>query len=87
MSLFISELSGVHFTGGSLNPARSFAPDLVLMNFASHHWLYWAGPYAGALLAAALYKLLKTLEFEKANPGQDASTVEGGNSDEGHVRI
>lgn len=57
------------------------------MHFESHHWIYWAGPYAGSILAASLYKLLKILEFEKANPGQDASTVDAGNSDEGEVRI
>lgn len=57
------------------------------MSFAAHHWIYWAGPYVGGVLAAGLYKLLKILEFEKANPGQDASTVDGDNSDEGQVRI
>lgn len=87
LSLFISEPSGVHFTGGSLNPARSFAPDLVLASFAKHHWVYWAGPYSGAVLAAGLYKLLKSLEFEMANPGQDASTADEANNQEGGVRI
>jgi aquaporin rerated protein, other eukaryote len=57
------------------------------MDFASHHWIYWAGPYSGSMLAAGLYKLLKILEFEKANPGQDANTVDASNSDEGQVRI
>ena len=33
LSLFIAELSGVSFTGGSLNPARSFGPALVLGDF------------------------------------------------------
>jgi aquaporin related protein len=87
LSLFISELSDVHFTGGSLNPARSVAPDLVLANFAPHHWVYWAGPYAGAVLAAGLYKLLKSLDFEMANPGQDASTADEADNQEGGVRI
>jgi hypothetical protein len=44
----------------------------MFIDFASHHWVYWAGPYTGSILAAGLYKLLKVLEFEKANPGQDA---------------
>lgn len=78
LSLFISELSGVSFTGGSLNPARSFGPALVLMSFPSEHWIYWAGPVAGTIGAAGLYKFLKVLEYERANPGQDGSGSEGG---------
>lgn len=73
LSLFIAELSGVSFTGGSLNPARSFGPALVLGDFPSEHWLYWAGPAVGAILAAGLYKFLKILDYERANPGQDAT--------------
>lgn len=33
LSLFVAELVGVYFTGGSLNPARSFGPALVNRNF------------------------------------------------------
>ena len=80
LSLFISELSGVSFTGGSLNPARSFGPALVLMDFPSEHWIYWLGPAVGAVLAAGLYKFLKILDYERANPGQDASESAQGSS-------
>lgn len=84
LSLFIAELSGVRFTGGSLNPARSFGPALVLMDFPSEHWIYWAGPAAGAVLAAGLYKFLKILDYERANPGQDASGRDG---EDGRIRL
>ena len=73
LSLFIAELSGVSFTGGSLNPARSFGPALILGAFPPEHWIYWAGPAAGAVLAAGLYKFLKILDYERANPGQDST--------------
>lgn len=76
LSLFIAELSGVSFTGGSLNPARSFGPALVLMDFPKEHWIYWAGPAVGAVLATGLYRFLKVLDYERANPGQDASGQE-----------
>ncbi|KAK5173440.1 Aquaporin-1 [Saxophila tyrrhenica] len=84
LSLFIAELSGVRFTGGSLNPARSFGPALVLMSFPKEHWIYWAGPASGAVLAAGLYKFLKILDYERANPGQDASGRDG---EDGRIRL
>lgn len=71
LSLFIAELAGVYYTGGSLNPARSFGPDVVLATFEDYHWIYWIGPLLGALLASGFYKLMKGLEYETANPGQD----------------
>lgn len=45
-------------TGASMNPARSFAPDLLLGRF-SHLWVYVAGPLAGALIAVLAARLLR----------------------------
>jgi aquaporin Z len=45
-------------TGASMNPARSFAPDLVLGDF-SHYWPYLLGPLAGALMAVAAAFVLR----------------------------
>jgi len=70
-ALFIGELAAVFYTGGSLNPARSFGPAAVLHDFDSNHWVYWVGPFIGTLLAVIFYKLIKILEYEMANPGQD----------------
>ncbi|GAA5934648.1 uncharacterized protein JCM15063_003031 [Sporobolomyces koalae] len=64
LALFIAELLGVYYTGGSLNPARSFGPDVVLASFASYHWIYWLGPVLGSTLAAGFYRFIKWLEFE-----------------------
>ncbi|OLN92261.1 Aquaporin-1-like protein 1 [Colletotrichum chlorophyti] len=71
LTLFIAELVGVQFTGGSLNPARSFGPCVITATFESEHWIYWVGPFFGALLAVIFYKFIKTLEYEMANPGAD----------------
>ncbi|MBE7179755.1 MAG: aquaporin [Terriglobus roseus] len=62
---------GVYYTGGSLNPARSFGPAVVIGHFDGYHWLYWVGPFLGTLVAVVFYRLIKTLEYETANPGQD----------------
>lgn len=71
LALFIAELSGVYYTGGSLNPARSFGPCVVVRTFEDYHWIYWIGPLLGSLLASGFYKFIKMLEYETANPGQD----------------
>ncbi|CAH0605011.1 unnamed protein product [Chrysodeixis includens] len=49
MSLVAGEL-----TGASMNPVRSFGPALWSGNWTSH-WVYWAGPLGGSLLATAGY--------------------------------
>lgn len=46
--LFASPVSGA-----SMNPARSFGPDVVAGNLSSY-WLYLVGPVAGVLLAVVL---------------------------------
>jgi aquaporin related protein len=71
LALFIAELVGVYYTGGSLNPARSFGPCVITGIFDKEHWIYWAGPAIGAILAVIFYKFIKILEYEVANPGQD----------------
>ncbi|KAL3427718.1 aquaporin-1 [Phlyctema vagabunda] len=75
LALFIAEMVGVFYTGGSLNPARSFGPCVVTWTWDNEHWIYWVGPVIGSLIAVFFYKFIKMLEYEMANPGQDGDDV------------
>ncbi|WVQ85388.1 hypothetical protein IAT38_007553 [Cryptococcus sp. DSM 104549] len=75
MALFISEIVGVIYTGGSLNPARSFGPAVVTHDFPGYHWIYWVGPCLGASLAAGFYKLLKWLKYETVLAEPEEATL------------
>ena len=46
-------------SGGAMNPARAFAPALIVWNF-DYQWLYWVAPILGGIIAAGLYKGLHT---------------------------
>ena len=69
-------LSQVFFTGGSVNPARTLGPCVVLHSFYTYHWIYWVGPILGSLVASGFYKFIKALEYETVNPGQDLDDIE-----------
>jgi len=58
-----------------LNPARSFGPCVAGASFPTYHWIYWIGPFLGALLATAYYAFIKYMNYEEANPGQDADSA------------
>ena len=64
----LAGLWGSPISGASMNPARSFGPDLILGNFA-HYGVYVAGPIAGALLAVGVAYILR-------GPGGDLPAVQ-----------
>ncbi|XP_066470224.1 aquaporin-2-like [Tiliqua scincoides] len=54
LSVALGHLLGIYYTGCSMNPARSFAPAVIMGNF-DNHWVFWLGPMAGAVIASLLY--------------------------------
>ena len=54
----LAGLWGSPISGASMNPARTFGPDLVGGDFTSY-WVYVAGPLTGALLAVAAAWILR----------------------------
>ncbi|KAI4891468.1 hypothetical protein NFI96_015469 [Prochilodus magdalenae] len=57
LSVTLGHLIAIGFTGCGMNPARSFGPAVLTMNF-ENHWVYWAGPCVGAMLAWLLHDLI-----------------------------
>ena len=54
----LAGLWGSPISGASMNPARTFGPDLVGTTFTSY-WVYVAGPIAGAVVAVGIAFILR----------------------------
>lgn len=64
-SLTLVHIFGIHFTGTSVNPARSFGPAIFAGGAAlSNLWVFIAAPLVGGAIAALVWK---TLAVEKNN--------------------
>jgi len=61
LSLVLIHLVGIPITGTSVNPARSLGPAVIVGGTAlSQLWLFWVAPILGGLLAALVWRLLKS---------------------------
>jgi aquaporin Z len=54
----LAGLWGSPISGASMNPARTFGPDLISGNFA-HYLIYVTGPIAGAVVAVCIAFVLR----------------------------
>ncbi len=63
LSLTLVHILGIHFTGTSVNPARSLGPALFVGGEAlSSVWVFILAPLVGGVLAAIVYKFLASGE-------------------------
>jgi aquaporin Z len=64
----LAGLWGSPISGASMNPARTFGPDLPSTTFTSY-WVYIAGPIAGAVLAVGIAFVLRGRGGGKSGAG------------------
>ena len=63
LSLILIHLVGIHFTGTSVNPARSIGPALFEGGQAlADLWVFIVGPLVGGALASCIWKAIKPEE-------------------------
>ena len=61
LTLVLVHIFGIHFTGTSVNPARSFGPALFVGGDAlANVWVFLFAPLVGGVLAALCYKVLSS---------------------------
>ncbi|ONI14799.1 hypothetical protein PRUPE_3G009400 [Prunus persica] len=53
-------LATIPITGTGINPARSFGPAVIFNNEKAwdDQWIFWVGPFVGALAAAAYHQYI-----------------------------
>lgn len=63
LSLILVHLVGIHYTGTSVNPARSIAPAIFEGgNALAQLWAFIVGPFIGAAAAAGVWKVIGSSE-------------------------
>ena len=60
LTLTLIHIFGIHFTGTSVNPARSFGPAIFVQGAAlADLWVFIAAPLAGGVAAAIIWKIIE----------------------------
>lgn len=72
LTLTLIHIFGIHFTGTSVNPARSFGPALFAGGDAFVNvWVFIAAPLVGGVLAALVYKAIAGCDCEKEETAEE----------------
>lgn len=59
LSLILIHFVGIHYTGTSVNPARSIGPAIFEGGQALEQiWVFIVGPFVGAIIAAGIWKII-----------------------------
>eukprot|EP00058_Branchiostoma_floridae_P013711 XP_002599199.1 hypothetical protein BRAFLDRAFT_64446 [Branchiostoma floridae] len=61
LAVVVGILCGGPYSGGSMNPARSFGPA-VASGLWDDHYVWWVGPILGGLISAGIYRSLKLFQ-------------------------
>ncbi|KFK36762.1 hypothetical protein AALP_AA4G166800 [Arabis alpina] len=75
-AVFMVHLATIPITGTGINPARSFGAAVIYNNEKAwdDHWIFWVGPFVGALAAAAYHQYIlraaaiKAIASFRSNP-------------------
>src|SRR6476619_5626973 len=71
----LAGLWGSPISGASMNPARTFGPDLVGADFTAY-WVYIVGPIAGAVVAVGTAFILRGRGGGRAGSGAAQGTLQ-----------
>eukprot|EP00756_Hemistasia_phaeocysticola_P004317 Hpha_TRINITY_DN12748_c0_g1::TRINITY_DN12748_c0_g1_i1::g.114493::m.114493 len=66
-AVFMAHVVCIPVTGCSINPTRSFGPALVSGTW-DDHWIWWAGPCTGSVLATLVWLIMKKIEPNHGPP-------------------
>lgn len=81
LTLTLVHIFGIGLTGTSVNPARSLGPAIFAGGDALKDlWVFIVGPFAGACLAALVYKFLESGQPEKVTANKPAAKSSGSKS-------
>lgn len=67
-TICLEAVFGGPISGASMNPARSFAPALMVWNFSAH-WIYWLAPISGSIVGARIYEAIRCRSSEEGKSG------------------
>ncbi|KAL8287035.1 hypothetical protein RQP46_004041 [Phenoliferia psychrophenolica] len=69
LAVFLGVLSSTGTTGSSMNPARTFGPEVINRHFPSNCWVYYVGTTLGAIGASVIYIAFKHFDYIDAVRG------------------